>query len=271
MHVPDHATRRRSLRRVVAWCSPFVWLTGLAGINAGDVEFHPTIEAARTAGDPDRPILLTFTSASCGWCRKLATSTFADERVTALSDRVLWVKADIDEQPALAAKFRVRGVPHTFVIDRNDRVLAAQPGYLPAEAFVTFVTEGLANPRPIDQIPDELLAKLSKLAEGEDSRAVVAQAVEMLSKQDAPGREVLLQSLHEAGTAAYPGLVALLADERLAVRAAAGELLKADSRAALPFDPFGDPATRAAQVEAWQSWLDETAPQVDQVRRKSLP
>ena len=46
-----------------------------------------------------------------------------------------------------------------------------------------------------------------------------------------------------------------MADDRLAVRAAAAGALKHASKAELPFHPFADSPIRQQQIAGWQKWL----------------
>jgi thioredoxin-like negative regulator of GroEL len=237
-----------------------VLLCGMSGASA--VEFAASIEKARESEDGKvrRPIVLTFSARWCGWCRKMDSTTFQDPAVDELAKQFLFVKVDSEGDPALAARFQVRGLPHTFVLDGNDRAIGSQPGYLSAEALVKFVNESVANPQPIDGVPEELLDQLARLEEAEDRAAVVRSAVERLAQQDAAGRETLVAVLVNAGPPADAELTALLQDERLAVRAAAAGVLARITEGALPFDPFADADVREAQAEEWRRWAQARPP-----------
>ena len=81
----------------------------------------------------------------------------------------------MDEHEDLAARFRVRGLPHTFVLNGDDRIIATRPGYLPADEFVAFPEDALANPQPVeDVLADLLLALESAEEDGVRSTAVTA-------------------------------------------------------------------------------------------------
>jgi len=227
---------------------------------ASAIEFAPSIEAARKTNDKPLPIVLTFTSPSCGWCRKLEVSTFADESVATVAEAFLWVKVDTEDQPALAAKLRVRGVPHTFVLDGEDRVIGSQPGYMPPEQFLKFLLASLENPQQLDDVPQDLLDRIGKLGESDDRHAVVTQVVERLAKQDAEGRELLVTALTQSGEVTTVELAKLLGDERLSIRAAANGLLREVSECDLPFDPFADTPTRQQQQRAITEWIEKHTP-----------
>ena len=223
------------------------------------VEFHPTIEAAReaeAAASPElrKPLVVAFGAEWCGWCRKMELDTFASEEVSALGDQFLWVKVDVDEDEALSARFRVRGLPHTFVLNGEDRVIASHPGYLPADKFVEFLNEALTNPQPIEDVLGDLLAAL-EAAESDDERAAaVKKLIEHLARAERGERTVVLAELAAAQGEVLASIAQLLADERLAVRAAANGALSALSHQELPFDPFASSEVRQSQTDAWLAW-----------------
>lgn len=236
------------------------------GSWARAVEFHPSIEAAReaeAAPSPDerKPLVLAFGAEWCGWCRKMELDTFPSDQVSAAADRFLWVKVDVDENELLSARFRVRGLPHTFVLNADDRVIASHPGYLPAEEFVAFLDEALAHPQPIEDLLEDLLLALESAEAGDERAAAVTNLIEYLARAERADRTTALAELASAQSDLLPPLAQLLSDERLAVRAAAFGVLSALSRQELPFDPFADAAARQPQAQVWIDWVtSQSAP-----------
>lgn len=250
--------RRRFAIAVAATCLVIAVSTARA------VEFHPTIEAAReaeAAPSPElrKPVVLAFGAEWCGWCRKMELDTFPSEAVSALADQFLWVKVDVDEDEALSARFRVRGLPHTFVLNGDDRVIASHPGYLPADEFVAFLNEALTNPQPIEDILGDLLAALEAAAADDERAAAVTKLIEHLARAERAERTAVLAELAAAQGELLSPIAQLLADERLAVRAAAYGVLSALSHQELPFDPFADAEERQPQAEAWLAWTTAQA------------
>lgn len=74
------------------------------------------------------PVLVDFWAAWCGPCRMIAP--ILDQLASELAGRVRIAKLNIDENPQLATRFGVRGIP-TLLIFRNgreiDRIVGAQP------------------------------------------------------------------------------------------------------------------------------------------------
>ena len=238
------------------------WLGLAASVwsnSACAVDFLPTVEAAReaeAAASPEerKPVVLAFGAEWCGWCRKMELDTFPSAEVAAVADRFLWVKVDVDENEALSARFRVRGLPHTFVLNADDRAIASHPGYLPADEFVEFLNEALRNPQPIEDVLGDLLAALDD-AEGDEPRtAAVQKLIEYLSRSERAERTLALAELAAVEAELLPPIAQLLSDERLAVRAAAYGVLSALTHQELPFDPFAVADVRQPDAQAWRDW-----------------
>jgi thioredoxin 2 len=78
------------------------------------------------------PVLVDFWAAWCGPCRMIAPVL---ERLAGeLAGRVRFVKVDVDENPALAERHDVTGIP-TLVLYKNGQVADRQIGALPPDAL----------------------------------------------------------------------------------------------------------------------------------------
>ncbi len=92
--------------------------------------------AWKASQETGRPLLLFITSDNCPYCHLMDRNTFADQGVVARM-RASFVAARVDasQQPELARHLQVRAYPTTVVVDRNNRVLGAIPGYLEPREF----------------------------------------------------------------------------------------------------------------------------------------
>jgi thioredoxin len=73
-----------------------------------------------------------FYAVWCGPCKRLAP--LLDELAGSLTNRVKFVKVNIDEAPALARQYGVEAVP-TLLFFRNGKVVGNLVGLPPAEAL----------------------------------------------------------------------------------------------------------------------------------------
>jgi thioredoxin len=91
----------------------------------GGAAASPGVAVALASG---RPVLLEFSAAWCPPCRMVKPDVEALARE--LRGRAEVVQIDVDEERALAAEYKVRGIP-CFVVVKDGREVARQTGAIP--------------------------------------------------------------------------------------------------------------------------------------------
>jgi thioredoxin 2 len=96
------------------------------------VSYKPvTVTDATFAAEVERsplPVLLDLWAPWCGPCQMLAP--VLEELATEMAGRVRVAKLNVDENPAIATRFNVRGIPTLLVLKAGqevDRIVGVQP------------------------------------------------------------------------------------------------------------------------------------------------
>ncbi len=81
----------------------------------------------------DKPVLVDFWAEWCGPCRMIAPAI--EELARDFAGKAVVVKCDVDNSPAVAAKFGIRNIP-TVLFFKNGVVADRQVGAVPKVNFV---------------------------------------------------------------------------------------------------------------------------------------
>jgi thioredoxin 1 len=86
------------------------------------------------------PVLVDFWAAWCGPCRAIAPAV--EEIATEYSGRLKVVKVDVDENPDVAGRYNVLGIP-TLLLFKEGKAVERLVGAYPKQAMVTKIKDYL--------------------------------------------------------------------------------------------------------------------------------
>lgn len=89
-----------------------------------------------------RPVIVDFFATWCQPCKAMAPAV--DELTEALVGKGEVVKDDLDEGQDAAMKYKVRGVPPTFIVFKGGAAVAKETGMVPRQQFLDWAAAQVA-------------------------------------------------------------------------------------------------------------------------------
>jgi thioredoxin 1 len=86
----------------------------------------------------DKPVLVDFSAAWCGPCKMMVP--ILDDLKKRVGDTAGIIKIDVDQNPAAAASYQIRGVP-TLIIFKNGKILWRQSGVIQANELESLLKQ----------------------------------------------------------------------------------------------------------------------------------
>jgi thiol:disulfide interchange protein len=96
-------------------------------------------EALKVAGKEEKLVVLDFYAEWCGACKLMDRDTYSKDKVIKALSGYVPLKIDVDEESALAEKYKVVYLPTTLVLDAEGDVILSAEGYLDPKDFISML------------------------------------------------------------------------------------------------------------------------------------
>ena len=94
-------------------------------------------EALKQAKEQDKPVLISFHTSWCGWCKKMKSDVYSDPAFyNYASAELIPVLLDGDKDTDLVAKYNIKGYPSYVILKPDGTVLKTFSGYMKTDAFI---------------------------------------------------------------------------------------------------------------------------------------
>lgn len=128
-------------------------------------DFASALKEAKTNSIP---VMVDFYTGWCGWCKKLDSDTYSDQKVNALAKEFICVKLDAEKNRDIALKYNIRGYPTILFFDSNGAEQHRIIGYVDAPKFIQIMTnvmQKVGKPSPaVPSLPEKQKKLYSNLA-----------------------------------------------------------------------------------------------------------
>lgn len=98
-------------------------------------------EALAKARRENKPLVLEFTAEWCAPCKQMEKTTLMNSRVIELLKQVVFVLIDTDQQPEIAERLGVVGLPDIRFAATDGRLLRQLRGFQTAQLFVVALNQ----------------------------------------------------------------------------------------------------------------------------------
>ncbi len=130
-------------------------------------------EALAQAESKQQLIVAEFHAEWCGWCQKWKAETLPDQNVQLRLLDFSLLDIDTDDQPEVAQKYGITGLPTTVILDSEGEVVLRSSGFKDAGQYLALLAEAeieAGTARPVnahcpvmgleldkDEVPDDLM------------------------------------------------------------------------------------------------------------------
>ena len=124
-------TAALSLAAVLAGCAVLVFATTSTADEAAESGEAHIDWQQQLPESADKPLLIYFTATWCGPCQTMKKEAWSNDAVVKAASPYTPVMIDIDEQPEVAEKHNLDGVPTVILMSKDGQELDRMVGYGP--------------------------------------------------------------------------------------------------------------------------------------------
>jgi thioredoxin-related protein len=129
-----------------------------------EINFQTDLVSAKDiASKENLPLVIVFTQAKCPWCQMLDDSTFKNNIIVDMSEKMVFVKISADKDSALARQFGVAYYPTIMVCKANGSEIDRLVGYFPPADFYNEIQLYLQDRETIDDFLSRLKDEPQKI------------------------------------------------------------------------------------------------------------
>ena len=89
-----------------------------------------------------KKVFLHFYANWCGFCRKMANTTFKDSAlIDYLNENFMPIRVDTDQEPETAGNYGVAGLPFTLFLTEMGEPIFSVPGYISTDVLMSMLKE----------------------------------------------------------------------------------------------------------------------------------
>ncbi len=130
----------------------FLLLTSFTLIFADGLNWQATLgDAIGVAKKQDKIIMVFVESDYCRWCKKMKSRTFINPKVVQRLLQIEVVKVMRDDYDTLRDFPYIRGVPTTFFITPDKKIIGQIVGYVDATDFLSYLDEAQAKAKKLKE------------------------------------------------------------------------------------------------------------------------
>ena len=106
------------------------------------LEWEKDINTAFAVAKKEHKNVMVFVEGeNCRWCKKMKGRTLSDESVEKRLEKFVVVKVMREDPAAMAVLPDIQGVPTTFFMNENKKVLESAIGYWNVEDFIAYIND----------------------------------------------------------------------------------------------------------------------------------